>query len=261
MRPPTWDDVGIELPPGAYGEVDTICPECSHTRKKRTARCLSVNTIDQRWCCHHCGWSGALDLHGADYGASIRPRVSSPAPPRAYTIPKPPPAVPLPAEVVEWFAHRCIPELVLIAAGITAGQEWFREVEGCALAIRFPYLRNGTLVNIKYRTLDKHFRMVPGAERILYGLDGIAGQETVCIVEGAIDMLSIDTASGPPTVSVPDGAPAVDAKNYASKFSFLEETAMAHLHAATTVLIATDMDAPGEKLANDLARRIRPQHL
>lgn len=36
------------------------CPQCSHTRKKKNSKCLSV-TIDHegvRWFCHHCGWCG-----------------------------------------------------------------------------------------------------------------------------------------------------------------------------------------------------------
>jgi transposase-like protein len=38
----------------------TTCPRCSHQRKKKSARCLSVR-IDRegvRFKCHHCGWQG-----------------------------------------------------------------------------------------------------------------------------------------------------------------------------------------------------------
>ena len=38
----------------------TVCPQCSHTRRKKRDRCLSV-LIDgkgARWCCHHCQWHG-----------------------------------------------------------------------------------------------------------------------------------------------------------------------------------------------------------
>jgi twinkle protein len=159
--------------------------------------------------------------------------------------------------VVAWFARRAIDESILSAAGITAGLEWCPQFERSVLAIRFPYLHHKHLVNIKYRALlDKAFWMVRSARRILYGIDDMAGAETICLVEGEIDKLSVDTAGGPSTVSVPDGAPAADARHYASKFTFLDETAMAHLTAATTILIATDMDAPGQKLAEELARRI-----
>jgi twinkle protein len=246
MSTQTWADVGIEPPHGAYGEIDVLCPQCSPTRKKRTIRCLSVNTIDRTWFCHHCGWAGGLGTNGGGYGARLVHRATTPPPPRALVTPPPLPDGPVPAHVIAWFATRGIQESVLSAVGI-------RWRDG---AILFPYLRDGTLINIKHRTLDKRFWMTAGAERILYGLDDLRGAATTCVVEGEIDKLSIDTAGGPPTVSVPDGAPPPDAKHYASKFSFLDETAMARLTAATTVLIGTDMDAPGERLAEELAQRI-----
>jgi twinkle protein len=246
MNSPTFTDIGIELPHGAYGEIDVPCPQCSPTRKKSRDKCLGVNTLDGTWYCHHCGWSGGLGTNSSGYGARLMPRASAPAPQRVYVMPPPVPEDPLPAQVIAWFATRGIPESVLAVAGI-------RWRDG---AILFPYRRCGTLINIKHRTPDKRFWMVAGAERILYGVDHIRGAETICLVEGEIDKLSIDTTGGPATVSVPDGAPAVDARHYASKFSFLDATALAHLRAATTVLIATDMDAPGQKLADELARRI-----
>src|SRR5690606_15185207 len=56
----TFSDFGIQLPAGASGEVDVTCPECSPTRKKKHARCLSVNVEKGTWICHHCGWAGGL---------------------------------------------------------------------------------------------------------------------------------------------------------------------------------------------------------
>ena len=46
-----------------------------------------------------------------------------------------------------------------------------------------------------------------GAEKILYGLNDIAGKEEVIIVEGEIDKLSLEEAGLTNAVSVPDGAP------------------------------------------------------
>ena len=50
-------------------------------------------------------------------------------------------------------------------------------------------------------------RQVAGAEKILYGLNDIAGKEEVIIVEGEIDKLSLEEAGLTNAVSVPDGAP------------------------------------------------------
>ena len=45
-------------------------------------------------------------------------------------------------------------------------------------------LATGEVANVKYRTLDKRFRQVKGADKILYGLDDAVGQDTIIIVEG-----------------------------------------------------------------------------
>lgn len=44
VRERTFADVGIAIPAGRSGEIDVLCPECSHTRKKSRQKCLSVNT-------------------------------------------------------------------------------------------------------------------------------------------------------------------------------------------------------------------------
>jgi 5S rRNA maturation endonuclease (ribonuclease M5) len=207
-----------------------------------------VNTELGVWECKHCGWKGGLGANRNRYQAS--------RPMRIYTAPQPPPSTALPTGVVEWFASRGIPDWVLADANITAGREFSPSQGKDVTAIRFPYTREGALVNIKYRAHPKDFWMTKGAERIFYGLDDIAGADEVCIVEGEMDKLTIDAVQGPSTVSVPDGAPPSDAKNYTSKLTFLDGVAGERLKAATRVILATDMDAPGQKLADELARRI-----
>jgi hypothetical protein len=51
---------GIQLKNYAPGKYSTICPECSHDRKKRKLECLSIKIDGQgaTWYCHHCGWTG-----------------------------------------------------------------------------------------------------------------------------------------------------------------------------------------------------------
>ena len=57
----TFAEAGIEIPTAANGpEVHTTCPKCSHERRKKNAKCLSVNTEKRTWICHHCGWTGSL---------------------------------------------------------------------------------------------------------------------------------------------------------------------------------------------------------
>ncbi len=57
----TFADFGIKIDEKQAGEVSALCPKCSHTRKKKTAPCLSVNLDKRVWVCHHCGWKGRLE--------------------------------------------------------------------------------------------------------------------------------------------------------------------------------------------------------
>ena len=47
----TLGDFGIEVPSGRSGETDVTCPKCSAQRKKKHARCLSVNIDKGVWNC------------------------------------------------------------------------------------------------------------------------------------------------------------------------------------------------------------------
>ncbi|MHB8565145.1 MAG: toprim domain-containing protein, partial [Acidiferrobacteraceae bacterium] len=130
---------------------------------------------------------------------------------------------------------------------------YFPQIEDHATCIAFPYFRDDELINVKYRDRRKNFRMETGAERILYGLADIA--ETTIIVEGEVDKLSLEQAGYCNVVSVPDGAPSPETKNYASKFSFLEscEKQIARIR---NYILAVDNDEPGKRLEDELSRRV-----
>lgn len=252
----TWADYGIEVPSGARGEFDTTCPQCSGRRRKKTARCLSGNTETGLFVCHHCGWSGGLGIgvrsESTDdpYGAPLRAK--------EWQQPRPIPEVVTPtlwAKAVEWFNGRGISEAVLRRNRVTVATEYCPVCEEHLSHVLFPFERDGVHVNTKHRCVRKHFRMEKGAERVLYGLDDVDGQPVIVWVEGEIDKLSCEMAGFTNVVSVPDGAPAPDAKNYASKFAFLE-SAEATISAATKHILAVDADAPGQALQEELARRI-----
>ena len=38
----------------------TTCPKCSHERRNKYERCLSVNVEEGLYNCHHCGWAGQV---------------------------------------------------------------------------------------------------------------------------------------------------------------------------------------------------------
>jgi len=243
----SWADLGIEIPAGRTGgEVYATCPKCSHERKKKNAKCLSANVESGLWVCHHCGWSGSL-ITGRDERRSRAWRKPE------YRKPTPHPADELPAHVVRWFGERGITKAVLARNKISWVQVYMPEQENLANTIVFPYFRGAELINRKYRTLDKQFRMDTGAERILYGLDDIG--ETVVIVEGEVDKLSVEVAGITSCLSVPDGAPAEGTKDYSSKFAFLN-SAEQQLKGVKKIILAVDKDGPGKLLEEELARRL-----
>ena len=236
----TFEDYGIILRSGSSGEVKTQCPQCSSSRKKKNVPCLNVNVEKGLWNCWHCSWGGTLKA-----GEHARPELR-----KVYTRPDFI-AQSTPTAIEEWFATRGITPEVLKRNMISAGKAYFPQTESEQGCIMFPYFRGSEVINIKYRTRDKHFRMAAGAERVLYGLNDV--QETLIWVEGEIDKLSLDVAGFQNCVSVPDGAPAVETKNYSSKFDYLDAP---ELEKVQKHIIAVDMDGPGQALEKELVRRL-----
>ncbi len=243
----TWADFRIELPAGASGEIDVLCPECSPTRKKKHVRCLSVNVEKGVWNCAHCAWTGTLKDGG--HQAELHWRKPAFMRPTPRPIPEAHDQV-----LVEWMAKRSIPPSVIRRNRISLQTVYMPQVEDRVKAVCFPYYRADELINAKYRDREKNFRMETGAERVLYGLNDIDSALCV-IVEGEMDKLSVEVAGITSCLSVPDGAPAENAKDYASKFSFLESD-KERLEAVREWIIAVDSDAPGQRLEDELARRL-----
>lgn len=245
----TWQDFGIEVPGSAAGEYLTTCPECSPTRKKKKAKCLSVNVPEGVWCCHHCGWAGTLKEGGRRHAIHwAKPAWIKPDPEKAA-------ATDLPSKVVKWFGDRGIPEDVLARNGIVYRDVYMPQLEDWTKAIGFPLKRDGELVNIKWRDGRKNFRLETGAERIPYGLDDVKGEPVWIWVEGELDKLAMEAAGFRNVVSVPTGAPTPDCKDYSSKFDFLENAQEA-IRSAQAHFLCVDDDPPGHALEDELARRL-----
>jgi twinkle protein len=243
----TWADFGIDVRPGATGNYATTCPQCSPHRKNAKAKCLSANIEDEVWNCHHCSWSGTLK-QGIDRKSNPWEFV-----PKTYkkpTFKHTPPK----DTTIAWFEKRGIPANVVQRNQISAAKVWMPQVEAEVDCIQFPVIRKGEVVNIKSRDAQKNFKQESGAERVLYGMDDVTG-DTMIIVEGEIDKLSVEVAGFLNCVSVPDGAPSPTTKNYASKFEFLENCEE-FLKGIKKVILAVDNDEPGKVLEEELARRL-----
>ena len=155
------------------GEQKCLCPKCTPTRKNKRDKSLSVNTETGLYNCHNCGWSG-----NAYYDKKEYTRVE-----KVHTN--------LNEKVVQYFKTRGINESTLLYFKIGESLEYMPQVNKKQRCINFNYYRDGNVVNVKYRSGDKNFKLVSGAELIFYGVDNLKLDTDTCyIVEGEIDALS-----------------------------------------------------------------------
>lgn len=239
-----YSDYGIEIPAGSSGEIKTVCPRCSPNRKKKHLKVLNVNLEKGVWHCWHCDWGGGL-REGIFQEAKIRV---------VYSRPKIKIDSDLSEKWINWLANRGISLKTAKENGLYNQTIYMPQIEGDSDCIVWPFFANKEPLNCKYRDKDKNFRMAAGAERILYGYDHIDA-DCLIWVEGEMDKLSFYEAGLKSCVSVPDGAPAVNAKNYSSKFAYLESI-KDKIDSVKKHIIAVDSDEPGQKLKTELMRRI-----
>lgn len=219
----------------SHGETKTICPKCSHTRKNKHEKCLSVNVTEGMWNCHHCEYSGKIKEEMKQY---IKPQ---------------PAEIKLSEKIVDWFSKRGISLYTLQVFKISESVQFMPQVGGERRVINFNYFYNGELINVKYRDGEKNFKLVQGAQLLPYGIDNVLTSDTITIVEGEIDALSFFEAGIHNAISVPNGA-----SKGSQKLEWLEE--WYHVFEGKTIYLATDNDEPGIALRNELARRLGKQN-
>ena len=109
-------------------------------------------------------------------------------------------------KILKFFESRGISNNTLLRFGITESLEWMPQFKQETQVICFNYFRQRECVNIKFRGQNKAFKLEKDAELIFYNLDAIKDSETVTIVEGEIDCLSLYEANIYDAISVPNGA-------------------------------------------------------
>ena len=181
-----------------------------------------------------------------------------------------------------WLESRGIELETAIRMGLYSGK---RDQDGQVLKdssggiLVFPYLKNEVEVAAKYRGPNKTFWQKAGGRKQFWNVDIlddpslIDGSQALVIVEGEMDALAAIEAGYPFVVSVPDGAPPprdsegnliqvpetaddldIDADQ---KFSFLRADWKA-LSKIKRIVLATDADEAGQRLAAELVRRLDP---
>lgn len=233
-----FTDFGIEIPfAKKAGNVKTFCPHCHDQRKDKRDKSLSVNIDKGIWHCHYCNWSGTLHVGERSH---TTPRTT-------YSKPRPRPISPLSTSLMDWFKKRGISEQTISDLRISEGLEFMPQTGAKENTMQFRYYLNGELINVKYRTLDKLFKLESGAELIPYNLDSITGKSTCIITEGEMDCLSFIEAGYKNCISVPNGA--------SNNLSYLDDFIDGWFEDKQIIYIATDTDQKGLLLREELIRR------
>lgn len=223
------------------GDQKAVCPKCSPNRRKPEEKSLYINVEKGAWKCYNpgCEW---------EKGSGVPNRSMSHAS-RTYTKPEGT-APDLNEKVINYFRdERGISPATVQNFKVTAGKVYMPQSKAEVMAIHFNYYRDGELVNIKYRDAKKDFKMVGGAELILYGMDNTTQQDYIIITEGEIDAMAFADA-GYDAVSVPNGA-----TTGSQRLEYIDNC-YDWLSRFKRIYIATDADAPGQSLATELARRL-----
>lgn len=243
-----WQKYGIQAPQGASGNRKVFCPECRDKRRDKRDKSLSIDLATGAFNCHYCGWSGTV-AEKEDWERE-RPWYNS-APIRrhkpVYKKPTPRPTLPMSAKALAWFKGRGISEATLLALKVTEGMEWMPQKNGPANTVQFNYYKNRELVNTKFRTGDKCFKLCKDAELLPYNIDAIKGCKECIITEGEMDALSFYECGRHDVVSVPNGAN--------SNLDYLDDYIEEYFDDKETIFIASDIDTKGVVLRDELIRR------
>lgn len=214
------------------GEESIICPACSQDRKKKTIKCLSWNHDKQIGHCAHCDEAFYIEKEKK----------------KEYFLPVPK-LQKVSDKTLQWFQGRGISNNTLLRFKVTESKEFMSQVNSERNCICFNYFRDEKLINIKYRDGAKNFKLVKDAELIFYNLDSIKDEKECVIVEGEIDCLSMYEAGIFNSVSVPNGA------NKGSRLDYLDNC-IDYFLGKEKIIIATDNDAAGIVLRDELIRRL-----
>ena len=243
------------------GTEKTTCPQCSESRRNKKDPCLSVNITEGVYNCHNCAWKG--NVKSFDRKDTKK------------TFQKPEQSMlkhlELSEKIVEYFFKRKVSKNSLNKFMIHGKEEYMPQTQKKERCIVFPYVRDGELINAKYRDGSKNFRLIKDAELIFFGMQTLSGRHCAIITEGEIDALSayeagfgndyqavadkdgevIEHELGRWAVlSVPNGA-----SKGSQRMEYLDNCSD-WLSGIDEFVIAVDNDEAGNSLRDELVRRL-----
>lgn len=208
------------------GKAKTLCPKCSHNRTNKKDKCLSVNYDKGLAKCHYCDAISVRDYVKHELKESYKlPEQTW----KNYTN--------ISDSFIKYIEGRKISQHIVKELGWTE--------EGGKIV--FNYFEGDTLINKKYRTLDKKFSQTKDAKSIFYNINSIIGADEAVIVEGEFDVAAFYEVGVKNVISVPNGAN--DNDNY-------WQNSERYLKDINSFIIAVDNDEKGILLRDKIAQRL-----
>ena len=231
-----WEQ--IEVSGSRTGDKVTTCSVCSHTRKKKKDKCLSVSFTLGKAFCHHCGAVSFEDNERQAQSVKVYELPNQDW--HNYTA--------LSDSLVKWCEDkRRIKQLTLMQFGVTEEKQYIPQVGKEQNCIVFNYFEGAKVVNKKYRDSKKNFTQSKGGKPIFYNINSIVGAEKVYIVEGEFDVLAMYEAGIKTAISLPSGAN--DNDDYWSN-------SKEYLSEVKEFVIAVDNDDKGLLIREKIAHRL-----
>jgi len=234
------------------GQHKIICPSCSHSRKKKTEKTLSLRIENEKalFKCWHCHIEGIIPMR--DEMPEVKQRIS----PVATHVKE----EPLSDNAVQWLNDRGISKSTAEFAGVKSTKRYIQSVGSETECVMFPYRNQGQEYAFKIRSLEGKGFSCNGAPQTFFNVEGIQNEKEIIICEGEMDALAFMEAGITNVVSVPNGAVMKVVDKQVSqlddtKFQFLWKSKEA-IENADKIIIATDNDSAGEAMAEEMARRI-----
>ena len=244
------------------GHHRRTCFACAATRRNKQARTLSV-TVDQDkalWMCFHCDAAGGVRLAEREREWS-EPFV--PAPPKkksSSTVRHVGTELDLAAS--GFLKSRCISEETAKHFGVVAAVAYFPDLLRETLAVAVPYWLDDRVAGHKVRSVEDKANVCDATLSSLCGIQCVDLDECgdIVICEGEFDMLAMYEAGVLNSTSVPNGSGSFtragdSVQSPRETMAFLW-SAKAKIDKAKRIVIASDADDSGGKLADELARRI-----
>lgn len=240
-------------------QVRSICPFCNERRTNKKDKCLAIDKTTMAYYCHYCNAKGYLKSKMGE----ILSKEQTIFKPKKMTYKRPKPIdtnKEMSQELLEWFSGRGITYNTLKEAKVTQETAYIPAISRNAGCIAFNYFSNGELINVKYRTRDKKFAKVTGAESIPYNIDSISddaysdGEERVGIIcEGEIDALTYIECGFKHVISVPNGAN--------GSLDYLDNYVESHIDKLSVFYLSLDSDEVGTKCKLEFIRRFGSENV